>query len=351
MLPLNDILNQDRFSLDDLVRLLSVTTEEEKNWIWKKGLETKQHHKGHTIRVRGLIELSNICMKNCRYCGIRKGNRQVRRYNMPDRQVLEVALKAISEGYTALVIQSGERTGEGFTGRIDRLVRSITQLSGNRVHITLSCGEQSLDTYRRWHDSGAYRYLLRIETTNRELFRSLHPDDDFDTRLQSLEHIREAGFQVGSGVMIGLPGQTVEDLARDLLFLKESGVQMVGMGPYVEHKETPLYTEKDLLWSQSDRLEKTLLMTAILRLLMPGINIAAGTALDALHPEGRALALSSGANVLMPNITPFQYREGYLLYHNKPCHVVAADLIQRIQLALPKGEVIDHPLCIRQDPF
>ncbi|HNS16870.1 MAG TPA: [FeFe] hydrogenase H-cluster radical SAM maturase HydE [Bacteroidales bacterium] len=342
--PINDILLQPSLDRAQIIRLLSAESDTEKEQIFARACEVKKAHMGEQIFVRGLIELSNVCRKNCLYCGVRRGIRDVHRYDIPDDEVNEVVRQALEQGYTSLVIQSGERTDRSFIDRIGRMLKKIQSISNQGMRVTLSCGEQSLETYRCWADSGAHRYLLRIETTNRDLYRRIHPADDlhrYDNRIRALQHLKEAGYLVGTGVMIGLPGQSVEDLADDLLFLSDIQVDMVGMGPYIEHEKTPLFKEKDRLWSTQERLEKSLLMIAVLRLLLKDINIASATALDVLSPEGRTLAFHAGASVLMPNITPVRYREDYLIYKDKPVLLEATDLIKRISSGLPSGMKID----------
>jgi biotin synthase len=224
---------------------------------------------------------------------------------------------------------------------MNSLLLKIKEISNGELGITLSCGEQSLETYRQWYKNGAHRYLLRIETSNPELYRKIHPDDDFhrfERRIQALKDLRTAGYQLGTGVMIGFPFQTIEDLADDLLFFKQMNVDMVGMGPYIEHEDTPLYEFRDQIKSKQDRFNLALKMIATLRLLMPDINIAAATALQAIDPAGREKALTIGANIIMPNLTPCSYRKEYQLYEDKPCLDEDAELCRncleaRIELA------------------
>ena len=218
-------------------------------------------------------------------------------------------------------MQSGERSSQAFINRVDDLLEKIKKLSNNELGITLSCGEQTRRTYQRWFESGAHRYLLRIEASNRDLYNKIHPNTkihSYNNRLESLQSLREVGYQVGTGVMIGLPFQTLEDLADDLLFFKKLDIDMCGMGPYIEHENTPLFRFNKQLLSLHQRLDLALKMIAALRLLMPDINIASATALEAIDPAGRKMALDAGANVIMPNLTPDQYRNEYLLYKNKP---------------------------------
>jgi biotin synthase len=269
-----------------------------------------------------LIEFSNICGKNCYYCGIRAGNKNVTRYNLSDDEILEAASFAYENHYASIVLQSGEVVTDAFAKRIENLLIEIKKLSNNQLGITLSLGEQTDEIYQRWYDAGAHRYLLRIESTNKQLFKKIHPDNElhsFETRLNCLFSLRKIGYQVGSGVMIGLPFQTIENLADDLLFIREFDIDMVGMGPYIEHPDTPMYQYSSQLLPKTERLTLALKMIAILRIMMKDINIAAATALQAIDPMGREKAIKIGANVIMPNITPGTYRNNYKLYENKPC--------------------------------
>lgn len=221
------------------------------------------------------------------------------------------------------------------------LLKKIKQLSNNELGITLSCGEQTRDTYQRWFESGAHRYLLRIESSSRDLYYKIHPNStkhSFEKRIEALYSLKETGYQVGSGIMIGLPFQTFEDLADDLLFFKNLDIDMCGMGPYLEHEQTPLYHFRQFLKNKQERFDLSLNMIAVLRLLMPDINIAAATALQAVDPVGREKAITAGANVIMPNLTPCEFRKEYQLYENKPCLDENAELCKncleaRIELA------------------
>lgn len=269
-----------------------------------------------------MIEFSNICSKDCFYCGIRKSNKRVVRYEATDEEILTACRFAWENRFGSVVLQSGERSSPRFVDRVERLVREIKRFSGGELGITLSCGEQSRESYQRWREAGAHRYLLRIETSSPALYARIHPQNSlhtFEKRLEALRLLRETGFQVGTGVMIGLPFQTVEELAADLLFFREIDIDMCGMGPYIEHEHTPLYQYRHLLLPREERFGLALRMIAVLRLLMPDINIAAATALQAIDPAGREKAVAVGANVIMPNLTPCQYRRDYLLYEDKPC--------------------------------
>ena len=315
------ILLKNEFSHADLVALLSLEGEA-KVKLFGHAAKIKKQYVGNKVYFRGLVELSNICSKNCLYCGIRSGNKKPQRYMVTEDEVLETARFALDNGYGSMVLQSGERCDDRFIATVSDLLQKIKMLSEGKLGITLSMGEQSESTYREWFANGAHRYLLRIETSDRELYYRIHPNDsthDFDNRINSLKLLRRIGYNVGSGVMIGLPFQTLEHLAGDLLFLKALDVDMVGMGPYIEHEDTPLFAFKDQLWPRKERFDVSLKMVALLRIMMKDINIAATTAMQAIDKQGREKALRVGANIIMPNLTPVKYREDYLLYEDKPC--------------------------------
>jgi biotin synthase len=315
------ILEKPVFSRTDLIYLLN-TREKERLTLFGKAKEVKTTYIGNKVYFRGLIEYSNYCKKNCYYCGIRAGNSRYVRYQMTDKEVLEAVLYAYKNDFASIVIQSGERTNKAFVLKIESLLKRIHAHTEGKIHVTLSLGEQSEDTYRRWFNAGAHRYLLRIEVSNPALFRKLHPDNlthNYQRRLDALKTIRKVGYQVGTGVMIGLPFQTLSDLADDLLFFKLFDIDMAGMGPYIEHMDTPLYKYRENLLPLKERFDLSLKMVAILRIMMKNINIAATTAMQTIDPQGREKALMVGANVIMPNLTPQKYRQDYLLYENKPC--------------------------------
>ncbi|MFO7811241.1 MAG: [FeFe] hydrogenase H-cluster radical SAM maturase HydE [Candidatus Delongbacteria bacterium] len=307
---------------EEIVRLLRSSGKEEHESLIKEAGKIRDETIGNRVYFRGLIEYSNLCLKNCYYCGIRKDNKKQHRYTMTDTEVLECARFAYENRYGSLVIQSGERSDAAFVDKIEYFLKEIKKLSRNKLGITLSLGEQTEETFRRWFEAGAHRYLLRIETSDRMLYSKFHPDDamhSYDDRVNSLKLLKKCGYQTGTGVMIGLPGQTAEDLANDLLFIKNLDIDMVGMGPYIENEHTPLYDMRKELMSQKERFDLSLRMVAVLRLMMPDINIAATTAMQTLDPMGREKAIRAGANVIMPNLTPVKYREDYLLYEGKPC--------------------------------
>ncbi len=305
----------------DMVQLLKCNHTEISEQLYRVSAQIKEKYCGNIVYLRGLIEYSNICTKNCYYCGIRKGNAQVHRYTVTEKEVLSVVKKAYEKNYGSIVIQSGERKDSQFIKAIDRLVQKIKQMTNGTLGITLSVGEQSYDVYKMWRESGAERYLLRIETSDETLYKKIHPNDPFHSfvaRLNALEALQKASYQTGTGVMIGLPFQTEEHLARDLMFMKDWDIDMCGMGPYLEHKNTPLRKYRHLLPPKEKRFEWTLKMIALLRIIMKDINIAATTAMQTIAKDGRIEAIRVGANVMMPNITPYAYRDDYWLYENKP---------------------------------
>ncbi|MBN1650738.1 MAG: [FeFe] hydrogenase H-cluster radical SAM maturase HydE [Bacteroidales bacterium] len=309
----------DSFSASELSALLALEGKE-KEQLFEYAAEIKKREIGNKVYFRGLLEYANACSKDCYYCGIRKSNTGIQRYQMEKEEVLKAAQYAYENDFASLVIQSGERSDSRFVDQIEELLKDLKKIGNGTLGITLSCGEQTKETYQRWYAAGAHRYLLRIEASNEKLYHRIHPQNDkhnFNKRIQSIYHLKEVGFQTGTGVMIGLPFQTLDDLANDLLFFKAMDIDMVGMGPYIEHQETPLYQYSSQILPLKDRLDLSLKMVALLRIIMPKINIAATTAMQTIDPQGREKAIAIGANVIMPNLTPLKYRDDYLLYNNK----------------------------------
>ncbi|MDF1576289.1 MAG: [FeFe] hydrogenase H-cluster radical SAM maturase HydE [Bacteroidales bacterium] len=316
-----EILEGGKLGREDIITLLEADGAE-KRLLFQTANEIKLREIGNKVHFRGLVEFSNICGKDCYYCGIRKSNREVHRYNLNDEQILEAARFAYENGYGSFVMQAGELESPAFTLRVEKLLGEIKKLSKGRLGITLSLGEQKEEVFRRWFDAGAHRYLLRIESSNPDLYQRYHPSDtlhDYVRRLTSLKTLQRIGYQTGTGVMIGLPFQTAGDLADDLLFMKHFDIDMVGMGPYIEHRHTPLFQYRSELLPIEERFDLSLKMIATLRIMMKDVNIAAATALQAIDPLGREKAVKVGANIIMPNITPGKYRNDYSLYENKPC--------------------------------
>lgn len=303
---------------NELIEMLSLQSEDELADLYKRAYEIKKQQVGTKVYFRGIIELSNVCSKNCFYCGIRSGNTDFKRYTISMQEALQEAKWCHEQRYGSLIVQAGERTDAAWTDFIAELVTGVKELSDGELGVTLCLGEQSEDVYRRWFEAGAHRYLLRIETTNQDLYKTLHPaGHSFEHRRNCLRSLRKVGYQTGTGVMIGLPGQTMADVADDILFFYDEDVDMLGMGPYIPHQNTPLKHLVDS-FDPDHALVLGLKLIATCRIALKDINIAATTALQALHPEGRERGLLAGANVLMPNITDTKYRDGYQLYENKP---------------------------------
>ena len=271
--------------------------------------KVREKYVGHAVHLRGLIEFSNICKQNCLYCGLRRDNRKVNRYRLSEEEILDFARKAHSYGYRTVVMQSGE--DNYFT--VDSMTKIIRQVKALDLAITLSIGEKTYDEYEAYKEAGADRYLLRIETTDKDLYEKLDPGMSFANRLRCLEDLRSLGYELGTGCLIGLPGQTLESLADDILFFQRIDADMIGVGPFIPNLDTPLQDEPGGSFELSRKV------MAITRLLLPDSNIPATTAMETLNRQGRVIALQSGANVVMPNVTEGEYRKFYALYPGKIC--------------------------------
>lgn len=321
-------------SLDELAGMLASTDGGLWREIFAAAREVKAKCGKSETLVRGLIETSNICAKDCLYCGIRKGDAKVPRYLIPEEEVAACIDEARRRGYPAVAFQAGEVESEANTAYYERLTAyavgtAVAERHALPLEVTLSLGEQTEAAYRRWKDAGAMRYLIRIETSNRELYAKIHPAEcSFERRLGCIRTLKRLGYVTGSGVMIGLPGQTVMDLARDIVFYGEENLDMVGMGPYVPAPGTPMgefqvsgsrFQGMNVnLKHETCNLELSLRMIALTRLYLHGVNIVAATALEAIEPEeGRNRGIEAGANVVMPVLTPEKYRKGYDLYPGK----------------------------------
>lgn len=320
MMTVDDILNQSALSREDIIRLLSIDDDKEQKALIRKAYSVKTKTVGQKVYLRGLIEFSNLCRKNCFYCGLRRENHKINRYSLSEDDIYRITAYAVQHRFTGIVLQSGEQNSPAFTQQLTSLITHIRKMANPPLRITLSVGEQSYETYQEWFNAGAERYLLRIETSSESLYHKIHPNNaahSFRNRLQCLENLQKIGFQTGTGVMIGLPFQTIDDLADDLLFFKNRNMDMIGMGPYLVHSETPFAPFSASLLPPEERFRLSLLMIALLRIIMPDINIVATTALQTIDPTGRESGLLAGANVLMPNLTPITYRDNYLLYDKK----------------------------------
>ena len=320
-MPLDKLLYKEDLTKEE-IKLLLATEGVDRKKLFDRALQVKLAHLDNNVHLRGLIEYSNICTKYCLYCGVRSKNLKVERYQLSDDEVIACARLAHELGYGSVALQSGERSDAAFVDKITYLVQEIKKIDNGSLGITLSLGEQTEETYRRWFEAGAHRYLLRIESSNEDLYYKIHPHDehhDFHKRLDCIDSLLRIGYQTGTGVMVGLPFQTLDDLANDLLFFKKKDVAMVGMGPFIPHPDTPLYQYAEQIPDSEERMNLTLKMIAILRLMMPEINMVAATANQTVDPQGREKAILAGANVIMPNLTPNEFRENYLIYPDKAC--------------------------------
>lgn len=277
-----------------------------------EAVRLRKEYYGLDVYTRGLIEFTNYCRNDCYYCGIRRSNKNAARYRLTKEEILNCCEEGYRLGFRTFVLQGGEDmfyTDE----RIADIVRAI-RAGYPDCAITLSIGERSYESYRLFKEAGADRYLLRHETASETLYRSLHPAGmSLAERKQCLYNLRELGYQVGAGFMVGSPGQTLSDLAEDLVFLKELNPHMVGIGPFIPHHDTRYAAEP------AGSVERTLLLLSIIRILLPKVLLPATTALGTMHPLGRERGLAAGANVVMPNLSPVKHRKQYELYDNKIC--------------------------------
>ncbi|MDO4627866.1 MAG: [FeFe] hydrogenase H-cluster radical SAM maturase HydE [Planctomycetia bacterium] len=327
--------NWENLSHGEILHLLRSLDVDELETLWKKADETREKNVGNEVHLRGLIEVSNICTGQCTYCGIRVRNANVQRYRMTLEEILESVFLAEKLGYGSVVLQAGEAPAAMPTEWITEIIQEIRKVS--KIAITLSLGERAdnnFQAYREWFSAGANRYLLRFETSNPELFQRLHPGHPgLNVRLEALRALREIGYEVGSGVMVGVPGQTWDDLANDIEMFRTLNLDMIGVGPYLPHPETPLgqeyyqlqqlrvmepvFESQNANFVTNDEL-MTLKTVALTRLLCPRSNIPATTALACIdRSQGHRNGLTRGANVIMPNVTPAKYRQLYEIYPSK----------------------------------
>ena len=292
--------------------LLAESTEETDALLKGAAVRVRKAIYGNSVFVRGLIEISNICKNDCYYCGIRRSNRCADRYRLTKQQILDCADEGYRLGFRTFVLQSGEdgaQTDDFLCDLIEKIKTSHPDCA-----VTLSLGERSRESYQMLFDAGADRYLLRHETATKAHYEKLHPPAlSFDNRMQCLYTLREIGYQVGAGFMVGSPFQTKADLARDLCFIRDFAPDMCGIGPFIPHKDTPFAHHP------AGTLSETLRLLSIIRLLKPNILLPATTALGTIHPLGRELGIEAGANVVMPNLSPVDVRKKYALYDNKIC--------------------------------
>lgn len=290
--------------------IIDILSDKTKNdWLFKTANQIRHENVGDEVHLRGLIEFSNICKRQCKYCGLRSANNKVERYRLSVNEILSTAKNAVAMGYKTIVLQSGEDDYYD-TDKMCEIISGIKKLD---TALTLSIGEKTYEDYKAYKKSGADRYLLRIETTDKKLYTNMHPGASIENRFNCLFNLKKLGYETGTGCLVGLPDQTIESLADDILFFKELDADMVGIGPFIPHKETPL---KD---AENGDFWLALKVMALTRIILPNINIPATTAMETLNPNGRIIALQSGANVVMPNVTGVEYRPKYEIYPNKIC--------------------------------
>ena len=295
------------FSKNEIIELLNDPSKNE--WLFETADKIRKENVGDEVHLRGLIEFSNICKCSCKYCGLRSQNKNLERYRILKDEIISSVENAVSLGYKTIVLQSGE---DNFYST-DKLCEIIKEIKKFDVALTLSIGEKTFEEYKAYKQAGADRYLLRIETTDKNLYKKMHPNMNFENRVACLYNLKTLGYEVGTGCLVGLPGQTTESLAGDILFFKDIDADMIGIGPFIPNQNTPLADEK------GGDFWLALKVMAITRIMFPDINIPATTAMETLNPNGRIIALQSGANVVMPNVTPSKYRAKYEIYPNKIC--------------------------------
>lgn len=313
MKQLIDKLYKNRvLKLEEYRELIENRSPELSQYLFEKARAVQIENYDHKVYIRGLIEFTNYCKNDCYYCGIRKSNSKAERYRLSKDQILQCCATGYDLGFRTFVLQGGE-DGYYTDEKIIDIVRSIKKGYPDCA-ITLSIGEKSYESYKAFFDAGAERYLLRHETANAGHYASLHPSQmSLENRKKSLYNLKDIGYQVGCGFMVGSPFQTIDCLIEDLLFIKELNPHMVGIGPFIPHHDTPFADEK------SGTLELTLFLLGIIRLMLPSVLLPATTALGTIHPRGRELGILAGANVVMPNLSPISVRDKYLLYDNKIC--------------------------------
>lgn len=329
------LVSEHSLGAEGLRSLLTSCDPDTHTWLRNKAAEVAQCHFGRRVYVRGLIEVSNYCRNNCYYCGIRRDNRLVHRYRLTDEQIMGCCEEGHKLGFRTFVLQGGEDA----TLTDARLVPLVSQLHERfpDCAITLSLGERSESSYRALYDAGARRYLLRHETASPTLYAQLHPSSmSWNNRIECIKTLKDIGFQTGMGMMVGVPGQTVEHLVQDLLLLQEIRPQMVGIGPFIPHSQTPLGGHP------AGSVDMTLLLLSIIRLLFPAALIPSTTALATLSPEAQMQGILSGANVVMPNLSPADVRRSYEIYEGKVAF--GAEAAEGLRLLAEHLSTIDYEI-------
>ncbi|MBE6649131.1 MAG: [FeFe] hydrogenase H-cluster radical SAM maturase HydE [Ruminococcaceae bacterium] len=343
MLSLIEKLEKERSLLEsEYVYLLENRTPEISELLLKKATEARKRNYGIDIYVRGLIEFTNYCKNNCYYCGIRAGNKKAERYRLSEEEILSCCEYGYKIGMRTFVLQGGEDVY--FTAeRIENIIRQIKNTYPDCA-VTLSFGEHPKETYQKWFDAGADRYLLRHETADDKHYALLHPSNlTLENRKKCLYDLKEIGYQVGCGFMVGSPFQTNFHLARDLKFIEEFKPQMVGIGPFIPHCDTPFSKEK------GGSLEMTLFLLSVVRLILPNVLLPATTALGTISENGREKGILAGANVCMPNLSPKEVRHKYMLYNNKKS--TGAESADEFQYLKERMEKIGYHVTVSRGDF
>ncbi len=307
---INKLALEHSLTVDEYKTLIELRTPETSEYLKQKAVEARQNVYGNKVFIRGLIEISNICKNDCYYCGIRKSNGLCDRYRISANEIVECCKEGYDLGFRTFVLQGGEDAHFSDDILCGIIIKIKTECRGCAV--TLSLGERCKESYQRLFDTGADRYLLRHETATESHYQKLHPDNlSFASRMECLQNLKEIGFQVGCGFMVGSPFQTVDDLARDLKFIEDFSPDMCGIGPFIPHKDTPFADYP------AGSAELTCFLLSVIRLIKPNILLPATTALGSVNADGRENGIKSGANVIMPNLSPNSVRKKYMLYNNK----------------------------------
>lgn len=307
---IDKLLEECQLKKDEWITL--ITEQKDGAYLFEKATEVRKKYYGNAVYTRGLIEFTNYCRNNCNYCGIRRDNKMAVRYRLTSAEILDCCAQGYELGFRTFVLQGGEDAYYTDEKMIDLIGKIKSRYSDCAV--TLSMGEREKESYQRLYDAGADRYLLRHETADANHYSTLHPAElTIEHRMKCLWNLKDIGFQVGCGFMVGSPGQTAECLAEDMMFIGEFKPQMVGIGPFIPHHETPFARETQ------GTLNQTLYMLGLLRLMQPNLLLPATTALGTIDPKGRELGILAGANVVMPNLSPTSVRNKYELYDNKIC--------------------------------
>lgn len=307
---IDKIFNEEKATADEFYKVLTGISDAE--YLFSKAREKSRETFGNSVYIRGLIEFTSYCKNDCYYCGLRRGNRNAQRYRLTKDEILQCCKNGYEAGFRTFVLQGGEDMH--YTDEIMCDIISTMRNSYPDCAITLSVGEKSRETYQKYYDAGANRFLLRHETATPCHYSALHPENmTLETRMECLKSLREIGFQTGVGFMVGSPFQTDENIIADLMFIQDFKPHMIGVGPFIPHKDTPFFDKPH------GSVEKTLVILALLRLTNPKALIPSTTALGTVEKDGRQKGILAGANVVMPNLSPVDVRSKYLLYNDKLC--------------------------------